>query len=112
MTRSPGADAPVWAAAPASYGPHVTAAAAYVSAEHHIPVDRVGQLLADLAGSEVSAGGVQTACQRAEQAVAPANEAIREALVKTAVVYCEESVSRVACRNHWLHGATTPKLTA
>jgi transposase len=106
------ADAPVWASAPATYGPYVTTAAAYLSAEHHIPVDRVCQLLADLAGIEVSPGWVQTACQRAQQAVAPANEAIREALVAQPVVYFDESVSRVVCRNHWLHVATTPKLTA
>lgn len=106
------AQAPVWAGAPAVYGPNVTAAAAYLSAQHHIPVDRVCEILADLAGIEVSAGWVHSACQRAQQALAPATEAIAEALVAEPVVYFDESVSRVACRNHWLHVATTSKLTA
>lgn len=106
------ADAPAWASAPAVYGPSVTAAAAYLSAEHHIPVDRICQLLADLVGIEVSPGWVHTACRRAQQAVAPANEAIKDALVAQPVVYFDESVSRVQCHNHWLHVATTPKLTA
>lgn len=104
--------APAWASAPAVYGPSVTAAAAYLSAEHHIPVDRICQLLADLAGIEVSPGWVHTACQRAQRAVAPASEAIKDALAVEPVVYFDESVSRVACRNHWLHVATTPRLTA
>jgi transposase len=106
------AEAPAWASAPAVYGPGVTAAAAYLSAEHHIPVDRIGQLLADLVGIEVSPGWVHAACQRAQRAVAPANEAIKDALAVAPVVYFDESVSRVACHNHWLHVATTPKLTA
>ncbi len=106
------AEAPLWVSAPAVYGPHVTAAAAYLSAEHHIPVDRVCQLLADLAGIEVSAGWVHTACRRAQLAVAPANEAIKDALAAESVVYFDESVSRVECGNHWLHVATTPRLTA
>ena len=106
------AEAPVWASAPAVYGPNVTTAAAYLSAEHHIPVDRIGQLLADLVGIEVSPGWVHTACQRAQKAVASANEAIKDALVVAPVVYFDESVSRVACHNHWLHVASTPRLTA
>lgn len=106
------AEAPAWVSAPAVYGPGVTAAAAYLSAEHHIPMDRICQLLADLVGIEVSPGWVHTACQRAQRAVAPANEAIKDALAAEPVVYFDESVSRVACRNHWLHVATTPRLTA
>jgi transposase len=47
------AEAPAWASAPAVYGPSVTAAAAYLTAEHHIPVDRICQLLADLVGIAV-----------------------------------------------------------
>jgi transposase len=68
--------------------------------------------LADLVGIEVSPGWVHTACRRAQRAVAPASEAIKDALAVEPVVYFDESVSRVECRNHWLHVATTPRLTA
>lgn len=106
------AAAPLGVSAPACYGPTVTAMAAYLSAQHHIPVDRVAEILADLAGIEVSAGWVSQACQRVADAVAPANTAIKDAIADAPVAYFDESVTRVAGRNHWLHTAATPWLTA
>ncbi|MEV7630486.1 transposase [Actinoplanes sp. NPDC089786] len=51
-----------------------------LAAQHHIPVARVVEILADLAGIEVSAGWVMTACARMAAAVEPANEAIKDAI--------------------------------
>ncbi len=106
------ASAPAGASAPACYGPKVTAMAAYLSAQHHIPTDRVAEILADIAGVEVSAGWVNAACRRVADAVAPANEAIKDAIAAAPVAYFDESVTRVAGRNHWLHTAATAALTA
>lgn len=106
------ADAPVDATAPAVYGPNVTALAAYLSAQHHIPVGRIVEVLADIAGIEVSTGWVTDACKRAEQAVALANEAIKDAIADAGVAHFDESVTRVAGRNHWMHTAATATLTA
>jgi transposase len=106
------ADAPVWASAPAVYGPNVTVLAAYLSAQHHIPVGRVVEILADTCGIAVSAGWVTTACGRAHTAVAPANTAICDAIAAADVAHFDESVTRVAGRNHWMHTAATAALTA
>jgi transposase len=106
------ASAPAGVRAPACYGPNVTAMAAYLSAQHHIPTGRVVEILADLAGIEVSAGWVVDACRRVDDAVQPANEAINDAIAAAPVAYFDESVTRVAGRNHWLHTAATATLTA
>ena len=106
------ADAPVWASAAAAYGPNVTALAVYLSVQHHIPVGRVAEILADACGIEVSAGWVVAACRRAEAAVAGAGAAIKEAIVAAPVAYFDESVTRVNGRNHWMHTAATARLTA
>ena len=53
--------APVGVSAPAVYGPMVTMLAAYLAAQHHIPVARIVEILADLAGIDVSPGWVMTA---------------------------------------------------
>jgi transposase-like protein len=90
----------------------VTALAGYLSAQHHVPVDRVAEILADVAGIEVSAGWVSRACQRVEAAVAPANEAIKDAIADAPVAHFDESVTRVAGHNHWMHTAATAALTA
>lgn len=106
------AQAPAGATAPAVYGPDVAALAACLSAQHHIPVDRIVEVLAGVAGIGVSAGWVSEACKRAERAVAPANEAIRDMIADARVAHFDESVTRVAGRNHWLHTAATATLTA
>jgi len=106
------AAAPVGVGAAACYGPNVTAMAAYLSAQHHVPTGRVAEILADLAGIEVSAGWVAAACRRAGDAVAPVNEAVNNAIAAASVAYFDESVTRVAGRNHWLHTAATATLTA
>lgn len=106
------ADAPAQASAPAVYGPNVTALAAYLSAQHHLPVGRVAEVLADVAGIEVSTGWVTEACKRTERSLALAGEAIREAITDADVAHFDESVTRVAGRNHWMHAAATATLTA
>jgi transposase-like protein len=104
--------APAGVSAPAVYGPTVTMLAAYLSAQHHVPVARVVEILADLAGVEVSPGWVVAACARMADAVAPANEAIKDAIADAPVAHFDETVTRVAGRNHWLHTAATNRLTA
>jgi transposase len=104
--------APVGVSAPAVYGPTVTMLAAYLAAQHHIPVARIVEILADLAGIEVSPGWVTTACARMAAAVEPANEAIKDAIAGAGVAHFDETVTRVAGRNHWLHAAATGRLTA
>lgn len=106
------ATAPAGVSAPAVYGPMVTTLAAYLAAQHHIPVARVVEILADLAGIDVSPGWVMTACTRMAAAVAPANEAIKDAIAAAPVAHFDETVTRVAGRNHWLHAAATGRLTA
>ena len=106
------ATAPPGVTGPAVYGPMVTMLAAYLAAQHHIPVARITEILADLAGIDVSPGWVTTACTRMAAAVEPANEAIKDAIAGAAVAHFDETVTRVAGRNHWLHAAATGRLTA
>ena len=106
------ADAPPGVSAPAVYGPNVTTFAAYLSAQHHVPVGRVSEILADIAGIEVSSGWVTDACTRVERAVAEANTAITDAIAEAGVAHFDESVTRVNGKNHWMHTAATATLTA
>ncbi|MGI5289163.1 IS66 family transposase [Nonomuraea polychroma] len=76
------------------------------------PVGRVAEILADIAGVSVSTGWITSACERMATAVAAANEAIRQAIISAPVAHFDESVTRVAGKNHWLHVAATATLTA
>lgn len=96
VTRAP---APAGVGAPACYGPTVTAMAAYLSAQHHIPTGRAAEILADLVGIEVSAAGwVSDACRRVSGAVEPATEAIKDAIADAPVAYLDGSAAEQAIR--------------
>jgi transposase len=88
--------APAGVTGPAVYGPMVTVLAAYLSAQHHIPVARIVEILADLAGIDVSPGWVTTACTRMAAAVAPAGEAINDAIADAPVAHFDETVRHEA----------------
>jgi transposase len=106
------AAAPVFATAPAVYGPRVSALAAYLSAQHHLPVGRIAEILADVAGIEVSSGWISAAIGKMAVVLAPVNTAIGDAIAGASVAHFDESVTRVAGKNHWLHVAATAALTA
>lgn len=91
--------APVGVSGPAVYGPTVTMLAAYLAAQHHIPVARIVEILADLAGIQVSPGWVMTACTRMAAAVAGANEAIKDAIADADVAHFDETVRHEALCN-------------
>lgn len=104
--------APAGVNAPAVYGPGVTALAAYLGVQHHVPVARVAEILADVAGVRVSTGWVAAACTRTAEAVGPVNTAIADAIAAASVAHFDESVTRVGGANHWMHTAATTTLTA
>nr|WP_260408685.1 IS66 family transposase [Planomonospora venezuelensis] len=106
------ATAPAFAGAPAVYGPRVRALAAYLSAQHHIPVGRIAEILTDVAGAEVSTGWVADAVTAMARVLAPVDAAVREAIAQAPVAYFDESVTRVSGKNHWLHVAATTTLSA
>jgi transposase len=102
---------PAQASAPACYGPGVRAAIASLCVGQHLPIDRAAQLLADLLGVPIATGTISGAVTRAAEAVAPAVQAIRRALVDAWVAHFDETGARVAGRLHWVHSACTAMLS-
>lgn len=109
--RAPGAGL-AQVAIPGPYGPNVVAIAAYLSAQHHVPTGRLVEILFDLVDVQVSAGWAVDVCRRVGDAVAAANEAVKDVIAAAPVAYFDESVTWVAGRNRWLHIAATATLTA
>ena len=54
--------------APTQYGPGVRALGVYLCVFQHLPYDRAGQALRDLAGASVSAGTLRAGCRRQPRA--------------------------------------------
>jgi len=97
---------------PVQYGPRIQAQMVYFNQYHHLPIERTGEILADLYGQGVSAATIVAASERVAPSVEPVVEAIRAALVSTAApVHVDETGARVAEKLHWIHVACTTSLT-
>jgi transposase len=104
--------APVGVTAPVQYGPGVGAVAAYLSAAHHLPVERTARIMADLWGARVSTGWVWKVLGRVADATTGFHDRLLEVLGGAPVVHFDETAVRVVGRNRWVHVACTTTLTS
>ena len=94
------------------YGMEIKSPMAYLNSEPHIPLERTCDLLKEWYGHRPSDGTIVSACAEAAEKVQPAHEAVKEHLVEEeAVVNFDESGFMVNGFLHWLHSASTPRLT-
>ena len=93
------------------YGNRVKTWASYFSVQHFIPVARTAQIFKDLLDHRVSEGTVLNACKQLSQKVSATTAAIITILHQAEVVHFDESGVRVAGRLHWLHSASTDKVS-
>jgi transposase len=97
---------------PVQYGPAFKAQLVYFNQYHHIPVDRTSEVMTDLYGQPVGNGTVVSASATVASQVKAVNEAVKVQLVQTdEPVHLDETGSRVAQKLHWVHVASTTRLT-
>ncbi len=96
---------------PTQYGNGIKTWASYFSVQHFIPLARTSQIVEDLIGHRISEASVLNCCNELAEKIAPATEAIKTQLQQAAVVHFDESGLRVKGKLHWLHGASTDRLT-
>lgn len=96
---------------PVQYGPEIKAFAIYLNQYQLIPYDRTGELLKDLFGQPFSEGSLFTANQACYDALADAEQEIKQQLLNSPVVHCDETGARVEGKTNWLHTVSTPDLT-
>jgi len=94
------------------YGPVVKTWAASFTNQHHIAVERTTEIFADLVQHRVSEATVLTASEQLERCIAPATEAVKALLREAAVLHVDESGLQVNGKLHWLHVASTARLTS
>jgi transposase len=97
--------------APVLYGARFLAWLAYLSVQQLLPVERIGQLCADLFGQRVSDATVQAAVQGTLEAIAPFQDAVVEHIRQAPVANTDESGVRVNKKLHWLHVISTKFVT-
>ena len=97
--------------APTQYGPGVRALGVYLCVFQHLPYDRAGQALRDIAGASVSAGSLSEWVAQAATGLTDFDERLRELLVGAPVAHFDETGARIAGRLGWVHSASTEALT-
>jgi transposase len=94
------------------YGPEIKAQMVYLNTEQHLPLERTCDLLEEFYNHRLSEGTIVTACAEAAQKVAQSNQAVKEHLVaQEGVGHFDETGMVVNGVLHWLHTASTSRLT-
>ena len=96
---------------PTQYGSRMKALAVYLSNYQMLPLARLCELFADLTGHAPSESLILTACETVAEKIVPSLAAIREQLIASPVVHCDETGQRVKGRLRWLHSVSTGRLT-
>ena len=96
---------------PTQYGLRLKAFACYLYSQQFIPLARIGELLTALYGDAPSESVILAAMRQLAKHTQGSLAQIRQQLIAAPVVHFDESGMRVAERLHWLHAASTEKLT-
>jgi transposase len=97
---------------PVQYGPEIRTQAVYFNQYQLVPLERTGEIFAELYGQALSEGTILEACQKVSEQVEPGNTAIKKRLTEQEeVVNFDETGNRVEGKLHWLHSASTELLT-
>lgn len=93
------------------YGSRAQAVAVYLRDYQLLPQARTSELFADLFGHRLSPGMLGTAQQSCAAALVEVEARIKAGLQAAPVAHFDETGLYVAGQRHWLHVASTPRLT-
>jgi len=96
---------------PVQYGPEIKALAVYLNQGHFIPYDRVEEILRDLFGQSFSEGSLFAANQACYEATEGVEQIIKQQIINSPVINCDETGARVEGKTRWLHTAGNQYLT-
>ena len=98
-------------AAPVQYGPEVHSLSVYLNTYQFVPFGRLKEFFWDLFGVKLSPATAKRALETTSNHVAATAEAIKNAVIQSALAHFDETGMRVAGALHWLHSSSTDSLT-
>lgn len=97
--------------APVQYGPGVQALGVYLSQFQLVPLQRIGELLADVCQAPISQATLLQWIAEAASGVQPSLERISELLLRSQVLHVDETSVHLGGKVHWVHEHGTRWLT-
>jgi transposase len=106
------AEFPVSVTQAVQYGPEFKAQVVYLNQYQLLPLERTAETIEAIYGHRPSQASLIAACKEINQQVQPINKAIKKHITEQeAVVHFDETGLRVGGKTHWLHSASTDRLT-
>ena len=91
------------------FGPNIHALLAYLHHSHHVGFERLARLARELFGLTISEGAIANALRRLDTPLGAERGTIREKLREAAVVWSDETTTRIDGRLHWHWVFVTPE---
>jgi len=105
------ADFPEDVTQPVQYGSRLRAFAVYLHDYQLIPYDRSCELLSDVYGCEISPATLIRAENECFEGLEEFENSIKDALLQSPVIHCDETGLKIIGMRNWLHVACTANMT-
>ena len=93
------------------YGPHVQAMAVYLSQYQLLPLQRTGEVLAELLHAPLSQGSIQQWNAQAASRLQPTQERLKDLLLRSQVLHMDETSLHLRGLVRWVHVHSSTWLT-
>jgi transposase len=96
---------------PVQYGFNILASAIYLKNHHFIPYERISGFFNDVMGIKISSATIIRAERECFQNLEEFENVIKEKLITSPVIHCDETGMKIQGKRHWLHVASNDKYT-
>ena len=94
-----------------SYGPNLRGMIAYLNAYQLLPLKRIAEMMKHQYGIEISQGTIVNVMNEAYANLAPVESRLKGEIIRSDIVFFDESGMRVRARLYWIHSASTKECT-
>ncbi len=96
---------------PVQYGPNILASAIYFKNHHFIPYERGSELFSDIMGIKICPATIIRAEKECFRNLEEFEKMVREKLITSPVIHCDETGMKIEGKRHWLHVVSNDKYT-
>ena len=96
---------------PVQYGPNILASAIYLKNHHFIPYERISEFFSDIMGIKICPATIIKAEKECFRNLEEFENVIKEKLITSHVIHCDETGMKIEGKRNWLHVASNDKYT-